>query len=262
MATRLSKAEGFSGLWKELVIRSNFNFYNLTLEKVQRADKELSKKLKREYGNFFAGVARNFINRYSGGRDHELKEAGWTGWPRLSQSWLTKKTGKNIGASNRFYSGISGVNIARNGKLLASTKSFESYVRSLKAVDVEDAFGAVVIEYTFRTKRKKFATTQIQNVKDLAQQITQTQSGDFPEELLVTAEVRAFQNLRGSPMKEWDIVDKIIKELGDYEQWRKINGTSFGRNGRPVRPIIGPSLTRFMNDVSLPALKQFNETLK
>ncbi len=265
MATRLSKAEGFSGLWKELVIRSNFNFYNVTLTKVQKADKDLSRKLKRDYGNFFMGVARNFINRYSGTRDREMREAGWTGWPALSKDWLMEKESWD-GASNKFYSGLSQVSrfvgTGRDVKQLARTESFEQFISSLKPVDVDDAFGALIIEYTFRSKGKKFTTRNIQGVKDLAQQVTQTQRTEFPEELLITAEVQAFQNLRGVLMKEWDIVDKIIQEMGDYEQWRKINGTSFGRNGRPVRPLIGPSMSKFMNEVSLPALKQFNETLK
>lgn len=265
MATRLPRSEGLSGLWKELVSRSNFNFYTLTLQKVQKADKELSRKLKREYGNFFVGVARNFINRYSGARNRELQEAGWTGWPKLSESWLAEKEGWD-GASNRFYVGLSQVTrykaTGRDVKQIAKGESFEQFMRSLKPIDVDDAMGPIVIEYTFRTPRKKYTTVNIQGVKDLAQQITQTQKDEFPEQLMITAEVKAFQNLRGTPMKEWNIVDKLIQEMGSYDQWRKINGTSFGRNGRPVRPLIGPSMTRFMNAVSLPALKQFNETLR
>lgn len=263
--TRLSKAEGFSGLWKELVIRSNYIFYQTTLEKLKKADKVLLKRLQKEYGQFFNGVAKAFVGRYGGDRGHQLREEGWAAWPRLSDSWLDKKD--EFGVSEDFYSGLSGharyvADGGKGVKTIAATENFESFLRSMREVDVIDAFGAVVVEYSFRTKGKKFVTRDLQSITDLTQKVTQTQKDEFPEQLMITAEVQGFQNLRGTPMKEWDIVDKIVQEMGSKEQWRKINGTVWGRNGRPVRAIIGPRITWYMNSVALPALKKFNETLK
>lgn len=267
MATRLSKTEGFSGLWKELVLRSNFTFYEATLNKLQRADKTLTKKLQKAYGVFFTTVAENYVANIQGTRGYTPRAEGWGSWTKLAPSWLDQKD--VWGASNTYYSGLSQIdryigNKGRGVKQIKRTQSFDQFLRSIGPAKTEAILDEVVIEYTFRTKGKKFVTIDIQNTTDLAQKITQTQKEGFPEQLLITAEVKGFQSLKGVKQDEWAIVDKLIQIMGQssYEQWRKINGTSFGRNGRPIRPIIGPSITRFMNEVSFPALKQFNETLK
>lgn len=268
MATRLSKAEGFSGLWKEMVVRANFTFYEVTLDKIKRADKQLSKDLKYQYGRFFIRIAVDFLGRYSGtGKGPTFgRESAFPTWQRLSHRWLAYK--EEEGDSNKFYTGVSNVEgRVRNRRdgtktTIKVTENFRDYMKSLKPDDVEYAMGKLIIEYTFRTKNKKFATTDIQNTHDLAQKVTKTQSDEFPDQLLITAEIKAFQNMAGLKQDEWDIVDKIIVELGYEEQWRKINATKFGRSGRPIRAVVGPMMQRFMSDTALPALKQFNETLR
>lgn len=264
MATHLSKKEGFSGLWEQMLIRTNQTFYDVTLQKVKNADKVLSKDLRKAYGVFFARVASSTLAKYSGSSSHPLQEAGWEAWEPLSDAWLKLK--KRRAASTRFYSGVTGLtSFHRQGSEIFTVQgrqTLKSYVASLKPIDVDDALGALIIQYAFRTKGKKFVTNDLQNVTDLGQKVTQTQRTELPSEMMITVEVLAFQNLKGGKMREWDIIDKIASELGDVEQWRKINATKWGRNGRPVRAVIGPAITRFMNNVSLPALQAFNETLK
>lgn len=253
MATRLSKAEGFSGLWKDMIIRVNQTYYEVTLEKLKKADRLLQKNLRTHYGNFFVRIALDVVGAYDGTQGRALKD-GWPNWPRLSDKWLlTKNAG---GGADNFYSGVSGASRATGGA------SFFNFLYRLNAASVDQIMGPLIVEYSFRpTGKRKYVTQDLQKTINLAQQVTQTKKDEFPEAMMITAEVKAFQKLVGVKMSEWNIVDSIIQRNGDYEQWRKINGTSFGRNGRPVRALIGPEISRYMNKVSLPALKRFNGTL-
>lgn len=253
MATRLSKAEGFSGLWTEMIRRSNQTYYDVTLEKLKKADRLLQRNVRKYYGAFFLRIALDVVGAYDGSIGRTLKD-GWPAWSKLSDKWLEEKS-HNISSDN-FYSGISGSTKATNAS------SFFNFLYRLSPQDVDRIMGPLVIEYSFRPAgKKKYVTQDLQKTVDLAQLVTQTKKAEFPEALMITAEVKAFQKLSGVKMREWDIVDKIIQTSGNYEQWRKINGTSFGRNGRPVRALIGPEISRYMNKVATPALKRFNGTL-
>ncbi len=264
MSTHLSRKEGFSGLWEQMTIRVNQQFYDVTLEKLQRANKPLVKELRKAYGVFFLQIANTVFDRYNGSRGRQIKEAGWGSWPKLSTAWLELK--KLNGGSSNFYSGVSGiegrVKNKRDGTRpgVKATEHLASYMASLKEVDVEDALGPLLFQYTFRTDRKKFTTTKLDSLKDLAG-ILSPVKGILPSNLLITAEVLAFQDIKGFKQSEWDIVDHIAKQLGDVEQWRKINATRWGRNGRPVRAVVGPRITWYMNTIALPALKKFTESL-
>lgn len=253
MATRLSKTEGFSGVWKDMIIRANQTYYDVTLEKLKKADRLLQKNVRKYYSAFFLRIALDVVGKYDGSTGHPLKD-GWPAWTALSYKWLDTKS--LAGASDNFYAGISGRSKATNAS------SFFNFLYRLSPQDVDQIMGPLVIEYSFRpTGKKKYVTQDLQKTIDLAQLVTQTKKDEFPPSMMITAEIKAFQKLTGVKMKEWDIVDKIINTSGNYEQWRKINGTSFGRNGRPVRAIIGPEISRYMNKVALPALKRFNGTL-
>lgn len=255
MATRLSKAEGFSGLWMEMIRRSNQTYYDVTLEKLKKADRLLQRNVRKYYGAFFLRIALDVVGAYDGNSTHPLKD-GWPAWKPLSNKWLFTKA--TAGGPSAFYSGISGVSRATGGS------SFYNYLSRLSEGDVEKLLGPLVIEYSFRpVGKRKFVTRDLQKTVDLAQLVTQTKKDDFPPSLMITAEILAFQKLKGTRMDEWDIVDKLISNGGSYEQWRKVNGQgiTFGRNGRPVRALIGPEISRYMNKVATPALKRFNGTL-
>ncbi len=243
----LTAKEGFERLIETMNSKATKVAFDLTLEKLKAADKVLQKKLKKSYGNFFMQIARTTIGKFEGDKGRRLTQSGWGSWQRLSDDWLLRKESE-IG-TDEYYIGL-GLGVP-----------FQTYMEELGPEEVQSILGELLIKYTFQTPRKTSRPIyQLQTLSDL-ESILSPKRGEIPKRLLVTAEVMAFQSLAGVRMNEWDIVDRISQLTGDKEQWRKINATSFGRNKRPIRAIIGPAIQRYMQDISKKALEEFNNTL-
>lgn len=263
-----SKKDGFTILWEEMMVRSNQVFFDVTLEKLKIADLQLRKELMKAYGAFFSQIAIQILARYGGSGTGPTMPQGWKPWQPLSKSWLSHK--KASEAKSSFYSGITRIiekkKEGSGGVVHAikddadKTPNFRDYLKTLKLADVEDSFGKLEIEYTLQTYGKKYTTRNIQGLSNLAPLLRK--DGELPSKLRITAEVVAFKEVSGFIRNEYQIVEHIIYSIGMHQEWQKINAESWRKNRRPIRAVIGPRISWFMQEVSIPALQRFNESLK
>ncbi len=266
-------------------------FVNMAKAEVIKESQEIAQEVQVKYDAFFEYMVTRLIGR-NDAPSWFAKYLPQGDWSDIGAKWSNTKHRINQSLDetnyNSYYRGISssstagkGLTVRKNGEGASrigvtrrksgkvKVPSFASYISSLQASGTtEKFFGPVTLQYeiqsptvgvqvTAKMGHKTLTGSAANNsIKNIYAKNTTAKYKPFTslsKDLMVTARVEAFGNLRAIQQTEWAIVDYIIKRIdpSHEKQWVKINGRTggHGRGNRPIRALVLPMVQWYFNQL-------------